>query len=99
MTVLLGGNAVEMSAQETKTTSEPSTKIRDSVTDVLEAFFADLDGHKSAEGVYQMVLREVERPMLEVVLKHTRGNQTKAAEILGINRGTLRKKLREHGLD
>ena len=64
----------------------------------MEAYFADLNGTQ-AQGVYQMVLREVERPLLEVVLKHTRGNQTKAAEILGINRGTLRKKLREHGLD
>jgi len=97
MTMLLGGGAVETA--ENVRTSEPSGKIRNSVTDVLEAYFADLNGYQGAEGVYQMVLREVERPMLEVVLKHTRGNQTKAAELLGINRGTLRKKLREHGLD
>jgi Fis family transcriptional regulator len=97
MTVLLGGEAVNTA--ENTLTSEPTGKIRDSVTDVLEAYFADLNGYQGAEGVYQMVLREVERPMLEVVLKHTRGNQTKAADLLGINRGTLRKKLREHGLD
>jgi len=97
MTVLLGGEAVNTA--ENTLTPEPTGKIRDSVMDVLEAYFADLNGYQGAEGVYQMVLREVERPMLEVVLRHTRGNQTKAADLLGINRGTLRKKLREHGLD
>ena len=77
---------------------ESTGKIRQCVHETLEAFFADMGDH-TPDNVYQMVLKEVERPMLEVVLRKTRGNQTRAAEILGINRGTLRKKLREHGLD
>ena len=49
--------------------------------------------------VYDMVLVNIEKPMLEVVLHHAEGNQTKAAEMLGINRNTLRKKLQQHGLE
>ena len=63
----------------------------------LELYFNDLDGHPPKD-LYQMVLQEVEKPLLEAVLRHTRGNQTKAAEILGINRTTLRKKLDIYGL-
>jgi len=64
----------------------------------LELYFKDLDGHH-ANNVYQMVLSEVEKPLLEVVMNQTRGNQTKAAELLGINRSTLRKKLELYQLN
>src|SRR5690625_122571 len=47
---------------------------------------------------YDMVMTEVEAPLLEIVLKYTRHNQTKAAQVLGLNRGTLRKKLKQYGL-
>ncbi|MCM8594140.1 helix-turn-helix domain-containing protein [Accumulibacter sp.] len=63
----------------------------------LENYFHRLDGEKPV-AVYQMVMRSVERPMLEVVLRQAQGNQTLAAAILGINRNTLRKKLLDHGL-
>jgi Fis family transcriptional regulator len=68
------------------------------VKTLLDGYFQDLDGHK-AGNLYDLVLDEVEVPLLEVVLRHTRGNQSRAAEILGLNRATLRKKLRKHGLD
>ncbi|MFN2308368.1 MAG: helix-turn-helix domain-containing protein [Gammaproteobacteria bacterium] len=71
--------------------------LRDAVRHCLEAFFTDLDGHPPAE-IYAMVLGEVEPAMLQAVLELTCGNQTRAAEILGINRTTLRKKLRQYGL-
>ena len=71
--------------------------LRDCVRDALDAYFNALGDHDTA-GLYQMVLREVERPMLERVMAHTGGNQSGAAHILGISRGTLRKKLREHNL-
>jgi Fis family transcriptional regulator len=48
--------------------------------------------------LYDLVLREVEEPLLKAVLDYTEGNQVRAADILGINRGTLRKKLRLHGI-
>ena len=63
----------------------------------LELYFSDLDGHHPKD-LYQMVLQEVEKPLFEAVLSHTRGNQTKAAETLGINRTTLRKKLEFYDL-
>jgi Fis family transcriptional regulator len=67
------------------------------VTGALEKYFRDLDG-ESPCAIYDMVLKNVEKPMLEVVLRHADGNQTLAAEMLGINRNTLRKKLTEYNL-
>ena len=67
------------------------------VTDALKQYFRDLDGEKPA-AIYDMVLKSVEKPMLELVLAKAGGNQTLAAEMLGINRNTLRKKLTEHQL-
>jgi Fis family transcriptional regulator len=66
--------------------------IADCVRKSLERYFKDLDGAKP-RSVYDMVLKNVERPMLEAVLDHAEGNQTVAAEMLGINRNTLRKKI------
>jgi Fis family transcriptional regulator len=61
----------------------------------LERYFRDLDGAKPC-AIWKMVLRNVEKPMLEIVLAKAEGNQTAAAEMLGINRNTLRKKMQEH---
>ena len=63
----------------------------------LDRYFRDLDGEDPV-AIYDMVIKSVERPMLEVVMRQAEGNQTLAAELLGINRNTLRKKLVEHGL-
>ena len=68
--------------------------IADSVRRSLERYFKDLDGTRP-RSIYDMVLRNVERPMLEAVLHHADGNQTVAAEMLGINRNTLRKKMHD----
>jgi len=67
------------------------------VLGALEQYFRDLDGEKPS-GIYDMVLKSVEKPMLEVVLAKAGGNQTLASDMLGINRNTLRKKLTEHQL-
>jgi Fis family transcriptional regulator len=67
------------------------------VASALEKYFRDLDGEKPND-ISEMVRKCVERPMLEIVLKQTQGNQTRAAEMLGINRNTLRKKLAEFQL-
>lgn len=71
--------------------------LRDSVSIALNNYFAHLDGQDVTD-VYQMVLSEVEAPLLEEVMKYTRNNQTKASVLLGLNRGTLRKKLKQYGL-
>lgn len=68
------------------------------VRQALEKYFTDLDGHVPGN-LYPLLLSEVERPLLETVMEHTGGNQTHAAHILGLNRGTLRKKLKQYGLD
>lgn len=71
--------------------------LRDCVEKAVSNYFQHLDGQDVTD-VYEMVLSEVEAPMLEVVMKYTRHNQTKAANVLGLNRGTLRKKLKQYGL-
>jgi len=63
----------------------------------LERYFHDLNGTK-VTGVYDMVIEEMEKPLLEIVMRHAKSNQCKAAEILGINRNTLRKKLKQYKL-
>jgi Fis family transcriptional regulator len=65
------------------------------VKSALERYFNDLNGEKVTD-VYEMVLHEVEKPLIEIVMRHAKSNQCKAAEILGINRNTLRKKLKIH---
>ncbi len=63
----------------------------------MKQYFKDLNG-EDASGVYQMVLSEMEKPLLEVVMQYADKNQSKASRVLGINRNTLRKKLDLHGL-
>ncbi|HKQ29928.1 MAG TPA: DNA-binding transcriptional regulator Fis [Burkholderiales bacterium] len=65
------------------------------VKQTMERYFSELNGEK-VTGVYDMVLHEMEKPLLEIVMRHTKGNQVRAADILGINRNTLRKKLKQH---
>jgi Fis family transcriptional regulator len=77
--------------------SRGSGDLAECVRRSLERYFRDLDG-EDANSLYDMVLSQVERPMLEVVMRHAEGNQTRAAEMLGINRNTLRRKLAEHDL-
>lgn len=74
----------------------PATPLRDQVRESLRIYFHNLGGQAPTH-LYDLVLSEVEAPLLETVMAFVDGNQTKAAAILGLNRGTLRKKLREHG--
>ncbi|HET9662922.1 MAG TPA: helix-turn-helix domain-containing protein [Burkholderiales bacterium] len=67
------------------------------VRKAIDSYFKDLDGEKAC-GVYDMVIHCVEKPLLESVLHRVKGNQTHAAEMLGINRNTLRKKIKVHGI-
>ena len=73
------------------------TTIEECVRTSLEQYFSDLGG-EPAHHVFEMVMRTVEKPMLEVVMRQAQGNQSHAATILGINRNTLRKKLTERGV-
>jgi len=71
--------------------------LQNSVRDTLERYLADL-GDTQPDGMYDMVIECVERPILQVVMLHARDNQSKAAEMLGMTRNTLRKKLLSHKL-
>lgn len=71
--------------------------ISESVLHNLQTYFDDLEGEEPAN-MYEMVLSVVEKPMLEVVMQRAAGNQSKAAQWLGLNRNTLRKKLLQYGL-
>ncbi|MEZ5481169.1 MAG: DNA-binding transcriptional regulator Fis [Porticoccaceae bacterium] len=93
---------------DTFTLAEPASKqmepdqhqhesLRKCVEHALQAYFDDLDG-QPANDLYNLVLSEVEAPLLEAVMNYTRNNQSKTAEMLGLNRGTLRKKLKQYDL-
>ena len=71
--------------------------IEECIRENLEGYFKDLRGVEPA-AMYDMILRVVEKPLLEVVMQHAEQNQSKAAQFLGLNRNTLRKKLQEHKL-
>ena len=71
--------------------------LRDLVQRSVERFLDDLDD-APVSGLYDFVLEQVEQPLLQTVMERNGGNQTRAAEILGLSRGTLRKKLIRHGL-
>lgn len=71
--------------------------LRDLTEEALDRYFRDLNGHRPGD-LYDLVLGEVEAPLFKSVMGYTHGNQSQAAEILGINRATLRKKLRHYQL-
>jgi Fis family transcriptional regulator len=81
----------------TNSSGDQPVSLRAHAELTLSAYFESLNGHRPS-GLYQLVIREVEEPLFRAVLTYTEGNQMRAAEILGINRGTLRRKLEDYGL-
>jgi Fis family transcriptional regulator len=71
--------------------------LHDSVTVAVRQYLKELDGQLATD-VYDMVLAEIEAPLLKEIMQYTRNNQTKASIMLGLNRGTLRKKLKQYKL-
>jgi len=71
--------------------------IRRSVTSAIERYLQDMDGHEVTD-LFHVVLSEVEPAILDVVMRYAEGNQSEAAEMLGVSRGTLRRKLKLYGL-
>lgn len=84
--------------------TQPATEVgkhaplAECVRQSLDEYFEALGGHPATD-LYDLVLNEVERPLLEVVMRESRNNLCRAAAMLGLNRATLRKKLQKHGLD
>jgi two-component system nitrogen regulation response regulator GlnG len=96
---LIGIDVVEAELAETSTVPLPEPEKAESLTSSVERHLRDyFTAHRDGlppPGLYDRVLREIERPLLSLTLGATRGNQIKAAQLLGLNRNTLRKKLRE----
>ena len=74
-----------------------SVPLRTQTEQALDSYFTSLNGHRPGH-LYDLVMREVEEPLFRAVLGYAEGNQSRAADILGINRGTLRKKLKNYGI-
>lgn len=72
--------------------------LSDNIDTLLDQYFNDLDGDQP-NAIYEMVINTVEKPLLLYIMNKTEGNQSKAAKILGLNRNTLRKKLKQYNLD
>ena len=80
---------------QTQTKTSP---LRTQAKIAINNYLKQLNGN-DVDDMYDLVLSEIEAPMLEEVMMYTRGNQTRAANLLGINRGTLRKKLKKYGMN
>lgn len=93
-----------LSIQANSSADTPQQPLKAYVKQALENYFSHLTAESNLSStlpkldLYGLVLNEVEYPLLEIVLQQTRGNQTKAAKLLGISRGTLRKKLKQYDL-
>lgn len=83
---------------DTATPRSDCQSLRECLSLRLENYFRDLDGHP-VDHLHALVMAEVEAPLLESVIEHTHGNLSRAAEILGMHRATLRRKLDRYGLD
>ncbi len=73
------------------------SQLSNAVKHSIRRYLFDLEGTQP-NNMYELVLRQIEQPLFEAILEHTKGNQSRAAEMLGLNRGTLRKKLRSYNL-
>ena len=78
-------------------TQEKPQPLSNAVQKAVANYLQQLNG-QDVNDLYELVLSELEKPLLEEVMKYTRGNQTRAANLMGINRGTLRKKLKQYGM-
>ncbi len=85
-------------ARKTGLGSRVAATLRDNVREAMERYFHDMDGHDPA-GLYDLFMSEVERPLFEIVIENTGGNISRAAQLLGMNRATLRTRLEKYGID
>jgi Fis family transcriptional regulator len=91
-------NEVIGNTEQVPTTSTNAQPLRESVKKAMRNYLTQLNG-QDINDLYELFLSEVEAPLLEEVMTYTRGNQTRASNLLGVNRGTLRKKLKKYGMN
>jgi|TARA_B100000767_G_C19730399_1_gene521407 Fis family transcriptional regulator len=88
----------KISIEIKKSKSMDAKLLRVQTENALKIYFESLNGHRPGD-LYNLVLGQVEEPLFRAVMKYTNGNQSQAAEMLGINRGTLRKKLKTYSIN
>ncbi|RCU43799.1 MULTISPECIES: DNA-binding transcriptional regulator Fis [Corallincola] len=91
-------NEVMGTVNQMPNTSSNAQPLRESVKKAMRNYLTQLNG-QDINDLYELFLSEVEAPLLEEVMTYTRGNQTRASNLLGVNRGTLRKKLKKYGMN
>ena len=89
--------STKVAANDDHSNMAPGQNLRESVTLAVRHYLNELDGQISTD-VYQMVLADIEAPLLREIMTYTGNNQTRASIMLGLNRGTLRKKLKQYNL-
>ena len=82
---------------DSESNKQEISQLSHAVKHSIRRYLYELEGTQP-KNMYEMVLRQVEKPLFEAILEHTKGNQSRASELLGLNRGTLRKKLRSYNL-
>jgi Fis family transcriptional regulator len=75
-----------------------SGSLGENVKEIIEKYFKDMDGHEPTN-LHELVMSQVEKPLIETVIDNSRGNISHAAQLLGLNRGTLRNRMQKYGLD
>lgn len=80
-----------------KKKKKSETALRECVRQAVDSYIQKMDGHPT-DGLHKLLISEVEKPLLETVMKHTGSNQVRAAQLLGINRTTLRSKLKKYDI-
>ncbi len=93
---MIKAKARKQTPSDRKESAEKS--LSNDVRQAMESYFDDLDGHEASD-LYELFMQQVEKPFFDVVMQHTRGNITHAAKMLGMNRVTLRNRLKKYGLD
>lgn len=83
--------------QTSENQTQEISQLSNAVKHSIRRYLFELEGTQP-NNMYELVLKQIEQPLFEAILEHTKGNQSRAAEMLGLNRGTLRKKLRSYNL-
>lgn len=78
--------------------TQKNQPLHDSVRQSLENYISQLKGQQLPSNLYELILAEVEAPLMDAIMEYTKGNQSRAAIVLGLSRGTLRKKLKMYGM-
>ncbi|MFT5131761.1 MAG: Fis family transcriptional regulator [Gammaproteobacteria bacterium] len=91
-------SAAKTAKQSKAALANTSKCLGDYVKDAMDKYFSDMDGHEP-NNLHELVMSQVEKPLIESVINNARGNISRASELLGLNRGTLRNRMQKYGLD